>query len=1346
LEADEERKNKSIQFRVTTLTEETLFAAALEKATPADRAAFLDEACAGDASMRRRVDALLWSHENAEFLNTPAVELDGIAPGETSVAATEVAVGPSADPMLDFLAPSRTPGSLGRLDHYEVHEVIGHGGMGVVLRAFDERLHRVVAIKVMAARLATSATARRRFTREAQAAAAVSHDHVVTIHAVEEADGLPYLVMQYVAGMSLQGRLESEGPLQLAEILRIGLQTAAGLAAAHAQGLVHRDIKPANILLENGVERVKITDFGLARAVDDASLTQSGVVAGTPQYMSPEQAEGKVVDRRTDLFSLGSVLYAMCTGRAPFRGCGTMAVLKRVCEDAPSPVREANPEIPDSLVAIIGKLHAKDPAERYQTAGEVAEILGQYLAHMQHPSVVPVPPTEKQARLSKFGRRNRWATFAAGLLCLAAGAGISEGTGVTQLASTVIRVLTPDGTLVVNVNDPGVKVTIEGDGGLVINGAGPQNVRLRPGRYQVRATKDGKALPVDHELVTITRSDRQIVSIRLERDSATAAAGVGPGAFVLPGTDGVPERKFDSLAEAIMTVGDGGTIELRGNGPFVTEPVTVADRRALMIRAGDGFRPVIQLAAGLGEDYPHMLSTNGALVLEGLEIRCERRPGAQSSLGFSAVIASGGRLLVTNCRFVAPFRQSLNAPDSFRTFVSNCEFLGSPGWSDALTGVHPPGGVWELENCVKVGGTMVSCGINSPNAANRTTRIRRCSLVSCSPLFCHFYRTPKVLGSGQNATLLRVDVSGTLIDLSKVVHASWSLASLDESHAFNSAAAEAAIRRLLDWRGADNVHHRLGHGTPGPAEAMITWGVDQPGAASGQVFEIDNLARWRKFWHSAETRSIDGEIRYQGGDLAGRLASGAAKLTPKDFRLRPDSAGYRAGVDSKDLGADVDLVGPGPAYERWKKTPSYQQWLKETAQTRLAATPEPDAFVVIGGTGVEERTLRTLADAVLSASDGDTIELRGNGPFVTDPVTISDRRALTIRAGKGFRPVLQLTPGLDEDHPHLLSTCGPLILEGLEIRCQRLPTAKSSMGFSGIAAIGGVLRVANCRFVTPLRHAIYAPSSHRAIVRNCEFLSSREWSDGLTGACATAGNWELENCVQVGGALVSCGAFTRDERNATVRIRRCSLIACLPLFCYFHTTPRDPDSGRTATLVRAEVTESLIDSGPLLGLHRNPGFLDKGNPLHDAAAEDAIPRLVTWRGTKNVHHRLGNGPPIPGDAMIWWGSLTGAEPVASVDDLAKWRKFWGSPETGSIQSEIRYRGGDLAGRLFVGGETLTPEDFRLRPDSAGYRARSDGKDLGAEIDLVGPGVAYARWKKTPEYEMWLKEIGQVPVR
>jgi len=312
------------------MTEREIFLAALEKDDPTERAAYLDQACGADAPLRQRVEALLRSHERAaQFMEVPVVEqLAGDGGG------------------LDFLAPSQKPGSLGCLGHYEALEVVGRGGMGVVFRAFDTKLHRVVAIKALAPQLATSSAARQRFVREARAAAAVTHDNVLAIHAVEDQSPVPYLVMQFIDGPTLQKKLDRTGQLPLKEILRIGLQIAEGLAAAHRHGLVHRDVKPANILLENGVERVKLTDFGLARAGDDARLTQSGVVAGTPLYMSPEQAQGEAVDFRSDLFSLGSVLYAMCSGRPPFRAPTAVAVLKRVCEAMPRPIREINPELP----------------------------------------------------------------------------------------------------------------------------------------------------------------------------------------------------------------------------------------------------------------------------------------------------------------------------------------------------------------------------------------------------------------------------------------------------------------------------------------------------------------------------------------------------------------------------------------------------------------------------------------------------------------------------------------------------------------------------------------------------------------------------------------------------------------------------------------------------------------------------------------------------------------------------------------------------------------------------------------------------------------------------------------
>jgi serine/threonine protein kinase len=197
--------------------------------------------------------------------------------------------------------------------------------------------------------------------------------------------------MPFVACESLQQRLDRQGPLEVKEILRIGMQAAAALAAAHAQGLVHRDVKPANILLEKGIDRVVLTDFGLARAADDGSLTRTGIVAGTPQYMSPEQAQGDSLDSRSDLFSLGSVLYAMATGWPPFRAETTLGVLRRISDTQPRSLREVNPEIPAWLEQVILKLHGKTPCERFQTAGEVADLLEQCLAHVQQPKVAPLP-------------------------------------------------------------------------------------------------------------------------------------------------------------------------------------------------------------------------------------------------------------------------------------------------------------------------------------------------------------------------------------------------------------------------------------------------------------------------------------------------------------------------------------------------------------------------------------------------------------------------------------------------------------------------------------------------------------------------------------------------------------------------------------------------------------------------------------------------------------------------------------------------------------------------------------------------------------------------------------------
>jgi serine/threonine protein kinase len=331
-----------------------------------------------------------------------------------------------------------------RLGQYHIIEEIGRGGMAEVLKAWQPSLERYVALKVLPEYFVHDGQFLARFEREAKAAAKLSHPNIVHIYDTGEADGRHYIAMEYLEAGSLQERLAT-GALSIEEAHEILAQVAAALDYAHGQGLIHRDIKPSNILF-SGDGRPKVADFGIARAGDGTQLTRTGVIMGTPEYMAPEQAEGRPVDHRADLYALGVVLYQMLTGRAPFRGTTPHATLHAVIYEPPPPPRQINPDLPPAVEAVILKALAKRPEDRFQRGAEMVAALQRALRGT--PAAAPLPPRARAAP----PRRSPvvWLLAGAalvvalllGLLLVLAGGGSGDETPIPP-ATEVVALTTP---------------------------------------------------------------------------------------------------------------------------------------------------------------------------------------------------------------------------------------------------------------------------------------------------------------------------------------------------------------------------------------------------------------------------------------------------------------------------------------------------------------------------------------------------------------------------------------------------------------------------------------------------------------------------------------------------------------------------------------------------------------------------------------------------------------------------------------------------------------------------------------------------------------------------------------
>ncbi len=381
---------------------------------------------AGESSGRLPADV-------RERLRQPAPGRDELRELIAAIKAGPDSDGRQPDLWRSVLTPSDTPDVIGCLGVYEVLALIAQGGMGVVLEARDPVLGRRVAIKMLAPDLGGNAVARQRFLREARAAAALEHDHILPVHTVDDGP-LPWFAMRLAEGGTLQDLLDAEGALPLLRVKSLALQIASALEAAHAAGLVHRDIKPANILLDATRERAWLADFGIARAIADPSLTYRGFVTGTPNYMSPEQAAGALVDERSDLFSLGAVLHHCATGRVPFDGATSVGVLRKVASAEQTPLRRQRSGLPAWFLRMLDTLMAREPADRFRSASHVIDVL-----------------RRESAPLGVRARRRRWFGGLAAAFVLSLAAALAVPTvrthGGRLLAKVTGRLATIDGRL-----------------------------------------------------------------------------------------------------------------------------------------------------------------------------------------------------------------------------------------------------------------------------------------------------------------------------------------------------------------------------------------------------------------------------------------------------------------------------------------------------------------------------------------------------------------------------------------------------------------------------------------------------------------------------------------------------------------------------------------------------------------------------------------------------------------------------------------------------------------------------------------------------------------------------------
>ena len=1183
-------------------------------------------------------------------------------------------------------------GSSLTLGNYVILDKLGQGGMGIVLKAQHKRMKRLVALKVMSPAAVKTPDALKRFHREVEAAAKLRHPNIVAADDADEAKGTHFLVMEYVDGSDLSALVKKQGPLPFEQAIRCIIQAARGLEFAHEQGVIHRDIKPANLLID-AKGTVKILDMGLARidsavggSSEGAGLTSTGTIMGTVDYMSPEQAmDTKHADARSDIYSLGCSLYYLLTGHVVYDG-DTM--MKKLMAHQHTPI----PSLVDESRRVGRGTRPTNELSSTTDAGGSRGLDPPYeaLDAVFRRMVAKRPEDRPQSMTQVIAELER---------CLAGGSPT-----ITLPSSPA-----PAG------GNPLEQFLTEMSGG---SPTSEQTEMTKPKRSlatesesaetMIASTSDAGTDPRNEQTLTVEQSNR-LRSGRSNASQGTNAGWKSRKAMIVVASATVVVL----VAVVVAMTGKSRTPSSEkedskgGPGEVVVTPPRKERSSSRQPRsaiapfdAEQAEQHQVAWAKHLGVpvEYTNSIGMKFRLIPPGeFTMGCppERLEAVLQGVAAIANYQEKARTETPQHKVILTQAFYLGAHEVTQKQYLKVMGLNPSGFGGTNAAYVPASELVGLK-----AGTDTS---NFPvDSVSWTESTEFCAKLS---------QNEKLKPSGKSATTRAV--TGYRLP----TEAEWEFACRAGTNTDFWSGDKDSDLPPVGWFYANSGKrtHVVGELQPNPFGLYdvhgnaFEWVQDwwEPGY-------YDQFAKTAATDPLGATASTSSHHVFRGGNCYyGPNFCRASFRDAGNLTYRNQSLGFRVSLT-------VDAVKAA------------------LAKTQTSAV---GLFAVLAREGRNEQSFDSLNKAIEGVQSGDTIEVRGNGPFVCAPMDLLDK-ALVIRAGSGFAPVLkQSLQTVDTDL--LFHSRASLVLEGLEIH----RSGGVSNDYIGICLYfkGPVCAIANCRFVasTPGVNEVIRIISPRSIVRNSIFLRNPKSMLGTIQG-STLKTSVFENNISFGrSAGIGVGISQTDSPQSSIAISRNTLVdGELSVFLSSEPVVVAPETELPATRVRVLATECVIDpqfgETPVVMLFRQDQsrFVKGARELPASDAELYLRSRVNWQEHRNVF----------AEHISMLGHNVRFERLTSTNgswSLADWNKFWNLTDTGSITGALRYQGGDLAAKAAFNLDQLKPEDFRLAPGSAGKGAGTDGRDLGADVDLVGPGPAYERWKKTPEYQQWLNETGQM---